>query len=177
MTEIDKTKKITENDRLTDSKKNRHGMPNFFDLTVLLIVLLLLAGMLFILLYEPDAPLREEKSVIYSVEIKNAAEGLSRRFTVGETLYDTETGAVIGEVISVRAVPSAAILEDKTAGVYVKTAYPGYEDIYVTVRAAASVTETAYLLEGCRIAVGAPVRLHTAYLSAEGVCTSLYEEE
>ena len=176
MTETEKTKKITENDRLPEGKKNRHSLPNFFDLIVLLSVLLLLAGALFILLYEPEARQGEEKSVIYSVEIKNAAEGISRRFTVGETLYDTETGAVIGEVISVRAIPATAIIEDKTAGAYVKTAYPGHEDIYVTVRATASVTETAYSFGGCRIAVGAPVQLHTAYLSAAGVCTSLYEE-
>ncbi len=98
--------------KLMDKQGKLFGKIHFFDLLILLVLVVGLLGM-GLRFANPKAPAAQLKTATYTFEAKSVQECVARSFQVGDTLYEKEVP--MGTVTAVKVTPYAG-LEINAAG-------------------------------------------------------------
>lgn len=120
---------------------------NLFDLIVLVLVLALGGGFLWYSL-RGGGDAASAGTVRYTIMFSGQPEGSHERIAVGDELEDTVKNYALGKVVSVTYTPATMQVLDQSSRCYVETTLDGYEDIYITVESACTVSESEILVDG-----------------------------
>lgn len=168
--------------RGADRTKTRKGV--FLALDILLLVAIVAAIFFLVVLLTPLNPFgreaKEERTILYTVELTNVESDVIDLLREGDTVIDAETGREIGEIL----------LKDKRDYTYYSDEAVKKGDAYVvekehvsdrytvtlTIRASALYEEgVGYTVDRCRVAVGREYELHFPSYAGRGVCVTLAE--
>lgn len=133
-------------------EQNRPGFRlrlNLFDAIVILIALAAAAFLLWQRL-RPAAPdaAPAAAQIEYTIYLRQTLPGTGERVRPGDALVDAVKNIDLGEVSAVRTAPAVRSIINEAEECYTTAGIPGYEDIYITVRASGSVSESQVLVGG-----------------------------
>ncbi|NLG86481.1 MAG: DUF4330 domain-containing protein [Firmicutes bacterium] len=140
--------------RLIDEKGRLFGLVNIIDLAVLVLIIAVAArvGLKSKLLKAVNPSTLQPVEVVLLVEDVRSAT--ADAIAEGDTVLNTKSNAVLGELIKKEVVP--AVKEIETAdGRLVKAESPFRKDVYITVRGQGQVTGNVIILGGYEMRVGA----------------------
>ena len=122
---------------------------NFFDAVVILIALAAAALLLWQRL-RPAAPAAAPAAsqIEYTIYLRQTLPGTGDRVHAGDALVDAVKNTDLGEVTSVRAAPAVRSVINEVEQCYTTAEIPGYEDLYITVRASGTVSDSQVLVGG-----------------------------
>lgn len=147
-------------------EKRKHRF-NIIDV----LIIALLAFLVFLAvrgLSEEDKGKYKSVALRYVIRTDDIAEELSDNVSVGDGVFERETGKQIGKVVSCD-VRNSVYIGTSAEGNTVNTEIPGYRCLYITVEADAENTGDGYSVEGIQISSGKKytVMLPSLYCSTE----------
>lgn len=110
---------------------------NFFDIIIVLVVLILGAGFY---VYTHKEKALETTKLRYTFELTDNPTGFTTLINVGDDITDNVKNYYMGKVVSVEAVPCTKITNDYTNSKIVESTVPDRENAIITVEA--DVTES-----------------------------------
>ena len=111
-------------------------------------------------------------SLTFVMQTDMIPDELSDNVSVGDAIYDGETGRKIGEVTACDTRPAQHTGSDSN-GTPVVSDVPGYKTLYVTCSAVSVYGEDGYTVEGVQISSGKRYVLMFPSLYCEGECISI----
>ncbi|MBQ9116230.1 MAG: DUF4330 family protein [Clostridia bacterium] len=159
---------------MSDGKKARYAF-NVFDIILIILFIGVIASVAALVIKSlPDTgTLTGNVKVSYVITVSDQPSAVGGQITVGQRVYDSTTGEMIGTVSSV--IVSDHILKgvNQSNGENVANTVPGRCDINVTVETTAKYDGKLYEVNGKRIACGEIFEFRTSTVSFTGTCISM----
>ncbi len=154
----------------TLEKKNHRF--NIIDLLIILVVVVaaVLLAKSFLLDMKGDSQ-GEKVNLQYVIETDMLSEDLADNVSVGDSVYDYESGKVIGTVTACD-VRNATHVGMSDAGVQVVSDIVGYRSLYITVESSALSSPSGYFIDSLSVSVGREYKLMLPDLYCVGSCIS-----
>ncbi len=111
--------------------------------------------------------------LVYTVRLYPVREEYASVLAIGDRLLDSVQKCEIGEVVSFSRAPAMTETYDRETGRMKRTAYPGYEEILLSVRAQSRATEGGYQIGPFLLFRGQKLHLRLPHLVATGFCTDI----
>ena len=152
---------------------------NIIDvLFILLILIVILGGFYFFRIRSAkNAQTAQQISISYTVEIKDIDEDDLPHITKGDPVVDSYSLKNIGIVEAISYTDSEYIGVNQEDGTIVKSVYPGYQNIKITIQADADTGHGTYEINGYTLAVGTAVSVRLPGFAGSGSCISITEGE
>jgi hypothetical protein len=173
--------------RYASRSKGRRWL--FLVVDILLLAAILAAIFFLVVLLTPLDPFegrnREDRVVLYTLEITNVDAAALESLSEGDPVVDAKTGSTMGTVVSVDSrayefytdMPTDKPDEHLNSHVVIKDSRTDRYTVTVTVRASAQYREgEGYEVQSCRIAVGRVYELHFPAYAGKGACVTFAEE-
>lgn len=148
---------------------------NFFDILVIILVLLVIAGAAVLVAYSGSKSSDGITTIEYTVLVKELPEEMKIKAEAGQTVVDTIRLGTIGEVVSFETAKAVYDGFDYNNEVTVHGEYDDLISASFTFRADAQKTESSYLIDGVRVSVGAEVHFRTPSFIGFGYVTEVRE--
>lgn len=117
-------------------------------------------------------------TVQYTVRFQKMIEGTGILVQPGNKLTETIKNYALGAVVSAEVVGNESQSLDRNNGRYINTAIEGYEDVLVTIEAAATESDSALVLDGgYELRAGSTVYLRGPGYMASGVILTIDREK
>ena len=126
-----------------ENKKKRKL--NFFDIVIVLVVVLVAAGA-YVFTHKDEVV--ETKKLVYTFELTDVQEGFSELVEIGDSITDNVKNYHMGTVIAVEAQPYKIITEDVVNGKLREVEVPGRETCVITVEANVTEVGADYKVDG-----------------------------
>ena len=144
--------------KLLDDKGRLFGLINIVDLVVIVLIAVVATRVglraRVMRTVNPGA-LKTVEAVLLVEDVRPAT---AAALAVGDTIFNTKSNAVLGELVDKKVVP--AVKEVETADGQLKLAEAPYrKDVYITVRGQGQVTENVIILGGYEMRVGAAAQV------------------
>ncbi len=110
----------------------------------------------------------DRSNVHYTVEIRRTLPEYKENYEIGDRVYDSSTGAFIGVVEAIEALPATESIADTVNGEYKLSTYEGREDVYVTLKAVPKITDKGIMVGKHNIKVGKPMKIQNGTCVGEG---------
>lgn len=157
-------------------KTDKRKLPfNFIDL---ILIIILVSAILILTIYIKNRRIVTDNGddsipIEYTIVISDLREEFKQYLTVGDALYDTTSGEVIGEIHNINFSKSYYVGTNGDNGEKVNTEYPGRVSVTITVQAKASRTDSGYSVSGTELLLSGKLGIRTSQMEAVGVCTSV----
>ena len=116
--------------------------------------------------------------VRYTVRFQKMLQGTGERVQAGDELTDTIKNYALGKVVDAQVVPNETLSLNREEGRYIITAIEGYEDVLVTIEAAATENDSALVLDGgYELRAGTTVYLRGPGYMASGPVLTIHREK
>lgn len=150
---------------------------NFFDVTVIIIIALLITGIAYIYFLGSDgsAASNDGVNIEYKLEMEMLDESFGDLIKVGDYVVDNATGNRIGKVtgIEISDYKNKANYSGDEGGEYFN-AVDGYINITLTVDCNGKWDgDTTVITNNCRIMLGSVIEAHTPKLTFTANCTMM----
>ncbi len=153
---------------------------NIIDVILIIVIAVSLASILFLFFYKGGQSAENDGEnkvdIIYTVEQKELPDILRGKIGMGDSVYDGETGILMGQVIDVEYTDSVYEGYDTANNTVTRELYPGKIDVKVRISAEAVVDKDGvFRIDGCLVNVGKSFEMHFPFFCGEAVCVSVSE--
>ncbi len=124
---------------------------NIFDIIIILAVLAAAAAVVYIFRPSGGAGISiggSSGKVRYTIEMTGMPAGSSQLVSPGDVITDSTKNYGMGSVVSVEVGPYTTYVPDVSSGVSRKAEIEGYENVYVTIEADATITDSTITTTG-----------------------------
>lgn len=156
------------NNNTENRRKRRLNFADAIIVAVLLIIVMLLVK-LFVGSYSDYVPSAD--NLEYTVEVEQMHPAVYPVFTVGQSVFDSETGNQIGLISEISSSSSVYSDYDITSGEYVHYYYPDLLDVRITIVTPYKEEGIWYKANGVEIITGKHIDFITDTAYADGVIT------
>lgn len=133
---------------ILDKKGKLFGKINLVDLSVILIIIIAVAATYFKFNLSAHSDVtRKDADVVITLRAVNVRDFTVDAYEVGDKLYDTGNGKLLGEIIEKTTTESMEHIT-KVDGTVVEQVLPERKNLVVKVKSAATVREDGVVLEG-----------------------------
>ena len=145
-----------------------------FNVVDAIVILLMVAVIVLavVRIVKSSSETTSDVSLTFVMQTDMIPDELSDNVSVGDAIYDGETGRKIGEVTACDTRPAQHTGSDSN-GTPVVSDVPGYKTLYVTCSAVSVYGEDGYTVEGVQISSGKRYVLMFPSLYCEGECISI----
>ena len=150
--------------KLMDKQGRLFGKVHFFDLLIVLLLVVGIAGMA-LRFANPKAPAANLQTATYTFEAKSVQECVASSFHTGDTLY--ENGVAMGTVAAVEVKPYVS-MEINSSGQMVMAEHPLYYTLTLTVTTDALLEKDGYYIGTQEILNGTTHDLGNGFALASG---------
>lgn len=157
----------------------RNGQKPFINIIDLLFILAVIAIAVFIALnvaelFPKDSALTAgDVELTYVITVTDVPEEIAPQILNGQTVYDVNTGKILGTVSSVVPTPYTVKGINQETGEIVANTLEGRCNINITVAATAKEKNNSYQVNGTTVACGISYQFRTATVCLNGTCISL----
>lgn len=157
--------------------KNRRGKFNTIDLVIISLLVIIVA----LIIISSSVPewfsSDSDVTLRYELEVKDVPAELVGNVSVGDKVYTSNTGKLIGSVVSVEnTVPHTVFVYDEASDGIVAKEIPDRYDVRITVVADARLKDgIGYTVDGQRISVGTRLDLRFPNFLCTGYCITVKE--
>lgn len=147
---------------------------NIVDVLVIVLVILLIMGA-YIKFKKFNSKTDEtsESNIEYQITVNNIREYTVNAFKIGDTIYDSQSGVVIGTVKEVLQ-KEAETYESTSKGEVIKTKNPYRYDMILTIETPGTVEADAYYAnKSIELKVNSTKAIETKYVKTSGVISDI----
>ncbi len=156
---------------LPQGRKHRFNVFDFI-LIILIIALVTVTAVKFIRA-NPGVISGGDKTAICVITAENLPEALKEQIQVGDSLYDTESSQLLGNVTEVKYEVYKLKGINELTGNAVTTDVEGKITLTVTIETRVWLDNGTYNVDGYRLSVGRTMSVRTDRLAVSGECSSL----
>ena len=150
---------------------------NLMDALILLVALAVIALLLYVFVFSETSSVQsaaaEQYELTYVVEVTGIEEEFAEMIAVGDTAIDSSKKMHIGTVTAVEVQPYTHMGTNLHEGTLVLNPVDDYVNLYITIRADATLEGISYTISGYDIYVGKGVNLAFSDIVCSGYCISL----
>ena len=156
--------------RIVDEKGRLFGRLNLIDLLVVLLVLGVGGRYAYTHLVsrEPLVTREKERTIEVTTLLSAVREASIQALPVGSRLYETKSGAYLGEVVRTEAKPADIVFIGNDGRTY-ETTSNSRKDFFVTIRGRGRVSENTVMLGGIELRVGTTLPIKSNIYSGVSV--------
>ncbi len=153
---------------MIDNKGKLFGKINIFDLTVILLIIVIAVGTVY-KFRSPNTSMSGGNSEIeFTVKFENLSDFAEKYYVIGNSAYDENTGQRLGEIVAVRSEPYRKEI-NLTSGGIAFSEVPNKINLFVTIKGVGLETDMSYLIEGTyELKNGSGVQMKTKYTTSSG---------
>jgi hypothetical protein len=148
------------------SSGKSHRINAFDFLLIILVVGVISIAVINVIRANPNKISSANKEAHYTITTEALPKSVLEQVAIGDYVYDSETGQVIGKVSAVTS-EEYALIGENALGETVKTPIEDKIILTVTVNSPIWTNSSSYTIDGYRIAVGKTMSIRTAPASED----------
>jgi len=143
---------------------------NAFDLFVILVALVAIAGAVY---YFMGGGAPDRRDVYFTVELTRMEKGFADKISIGDAINDSVRGYYLGTVYDVEEKPFEPLLFDYANSKFVRVPAEGLYTVVITVKASGTETEAEIKAEDVVVRIGKKIAIKGKGYAQEGYIIGL----
>lgn len=148
---------------------------NVVDLVIIIVIVLILLFGIYKYITDFSSFGTESVSITYVIEVDQIDNTYTGNVSIGDTVFDADTGNKIGTVVSTESTKAMYTGADSN-GEQVVSEMPDKSNLFITIKADADYSDNEYTISNSEVYVGKTLSVELPNLFCTGSCVNLTPE-